>query len=779
MGKLFFTEPLSAINAVIATLNPQGTGVHESFDDKERKVIFPDPSAGTDKHLAIDMCKIPHETRGTDFYIWRGAILGAGYDAASIDSDQMLLYLRAAEDLARENSAARDYFKGQALAAKEKVSGLTDKVATLSEQLMQRNNQLVDLQSNVLAGKSTRNMGSIPTTNVLRVKDIPLPTFDGEMSVSAVHSFLDSLERGLRAASLQSFGVEVPDDTTVWGARAILQLRDSATDTTRRAAEWANGLWKPSTAKPTWEEFKKALQDRFIPSAAKQRTVREFDNLVVPKGNSRIDGFNQEFNRLVSHVELATGSKPPALLASYIKKIERAANKEKLYNAYDLWLFDREERKEPEMTLEMAMRWMERADERTYHKTGRFSSTTTTHDGSKQVTTTTKTTDPDPDAMDWEANAIKAGWKPTKRADGRTKTPEDRVKTAAWLKEQTCYNCEGKGHLARECPSPKKLRGQTGGSPSGQAGSSTGRQTGGPMGGKTGGTSKINATKSSEDEQAGKASGEHDVGVIDGQNEGEESVLDSDVEELSCTSLSSNTNNLLWFNGQVRWWDGESSSRSQQAVHTLLDNGASENFVSRRIAEKLRADGCEYKKTGWMRVKVANDARPQKQKRETVKVMTILDMDEYDIILGKPWYTEMNLRHTIDYERNVMWIHKPRGGATKEMQPQDETNLPDEAEPQWEGMLIGLRPWEGKGKKSEVQRDMDSINSILNNVEIVWSNSSSVEKQAKKRGFLVRLRLMDDKGVPPGMTPQNRTLRMFLQHLPEYQSAGKMERLLK
>jgi hypothetical protein len=484
MAKLFFTEPLSAINAVIATLNPQGTGVHESFDDKEEKVIFPEASAGTEKHLEIDMCKIPHQTRGTDFYIWRGAILGAGYDPASIDSDRMLLYLRAAEDLARENSAARDYFKGLALTDKQKVSDLSDKVTALSEQLMQRNNQLVDLQSAVLAAKSTDNVGSMPTTNVLRVKDIPLPHFDGEMSVSAVHSFLDSLERGLRAASLQSFGVEVPADTTVWGARAILQLRDGATDATRRAAEWANGLWKPSSAKPTWEEFKKALQDRFIPSAAKQRAVREFDNLVVPKGNPRIDGFNQEFNRLVSHVELATGSKPPALLASYIKKIERAANKEKLYNAYDLWLFDREERKEPEMTLEVAMRWMERADERTYHKTGRFSSAVTTHEGSKQATTTTKTTDPDPDAMDWEANAIKAGWKPTKKADGRTRTPEDRAKTAAWLKEQTCYNCEGKGHLARECPSPKKLRVQTGG------------------------TSKINATKSTEDEPAGKASGE-------------------------------------------------------------------------------------------------------------------------------------------------------------------------------------------------------------------------------------------------------------------------------
>jgi hypothetical protein len=153
---------------------------------------------------------------------------------------------------------------------KQMVSALNEKVTTLAEQLLQRNNQLVDLQSAMLIAKTTGSGGSSgPVVNVLRVKDIPLPTFGGEMSVAAVHSFLDSLERSLRTASLQSFGVEVPTDDTVWGARAILQLCYSK-DPSRRAAEWANGIWKPSSAKPTWAQFKKALQDRFIPSAAKQ-----------------------------------------------------------------------------------------------------------------------------------------------------------------------------------------------------------------------------------------------------------------------------------------------------------------------------------------------------------------------------------------------------------------------------------------------------------------------------------------------------------------------------
>jgi hypothetical protein len=238
---------------------------------------------------------------------------------------------------------------------------------------------------------------------------------------------------------------------------------------------------------------------------------------------------------------------------------------------------------------------------------------------------------------------------------------------------------------------------------------------------------------------------------------------DARVADLSCTSLTNNENNLLRFNGQVRWWDGTSSSRSQQAAHTLMDNAASECFVSRRLADKLKADGCENKVKGWMRVKVATEAEPVKQRRETVKVplwlrgykyekhMTVLDMDEYDIILGKPWYTDMNLRHTIDYERNVMWIHPPRAVDPKESRSDTEQQV----ESQWEGMLVGLRPWEGRGRKSEVQRDMDCVNSILNNVELVWGNSSTLEKQAKKRGFLVRLRLMDEK-APPDVANQTK-----------------------
>jgi hypothetical protein len=66
----------------------------------------------------------------------------------------------------------------------------------------------------------------------------------------------------------------------------------------------------------------------------------------------------------------------------------------------------------------------------------------------------------------WGANALRAGWaKPqavatelkTKRLD--TRTPQQKAAdTAAWLSQQDCYNCYVKGHLARDCPQPRRIK---------------------------------------------------------------------------------------------------------------------------------------------------------------------------------------------------------------------------------------------------------------------------------------------------------------------------------
>jgi hypothetical protein len=155
-----------------------------------------------------------------------------------------------------------------------------------------------------------------------------------------------------------------------------------------------------------------------------------------------------------------------------------------------------------------------------------------------------------------------------------------------------------------------------------------------------------------------------------------------------------------------------------------------------------------------VRVKVATESKPVRKKHEQMLVnlwlgghqyerwMTVLDMDEYDIILGKPWYTEMNGCHTIDYERNAIWIH-----ARRKLNPEEadagettcnETTTPDIS---WTGMLLGLRPWEGKGCRRKTNDDMDSINALLSKVQVVWGGGAVDRDARKKKGaFLVRLR---------------------------------------
>jgi hypothetical protein len=190
----------------------------------------------------------------------------------------------------------------------------------------------------------------------------------------------------------------------------------------------------------------------------------------------------------------------------------------------------------------------------------------------------------------------------------------------------------------------------------------------------------------------------------------------------------------------------------------LFDNAASDYFVSRKMAESLASQGAgAIINTGKMvRVKVATERKPVRMKHEQILVnlwlsghqcerwMTVIDMDEYDIILGKPWYTEMNGRHTIDYERNAVWIHARRKLNPEEAEvgettcDSDDTTTPDTS---WTGMLLGLRPWEGKGCRRKTNDDMDSINAILSKVQVVWGGGAVDRDARKKKGaFLVRLR---------------------------------------
>ena len=68
---------------------------------------------------------------------------------------------------------------------------------------------------------------------------------------------------------------------------------------------------------------------------------------------------------------------------------------------------------------------------------------------------------------------------------------------------------------------------------------------------------------------------------------------------------------------------------------------------------------------------------------------TVYDIDTYDVVLGKPWLADLNLRHEIDHKKNRMWIwntpeEKRRNRACRHT-------------------LSGLRPWEGKGRRETIQ----------------------------------------------------------------------------
>jgi hypothetical protein len=168
------------------------------------------------------------------------------------------------------------------------------------------------------------------------VKDVALPTYDGNMSVAAVNDFLSAMERGLRTASIQSLGLEVPPDDSVWSNAAIMQLRNPANDKYPGALQWANNKWIPGAmTTPTWTTFKRELKDRFVPSSARQQAVRAFDDLTISGKDLRMDCFNQEFLCVASNVKLVTGEDPPGLLGVYVEKLDRATGKDQLAVDYE------------------------------------------------------------------------------------------------------------------------------------------------------------------------------------------------------------------------------------------------------------------------------------------------------------------------------------------------------------------------------------------------------------------------------------------------------------
>ena len=112
----------------------------------------------------------------------------------------------------------------------------------------------------------------------------------------------------------------------------------------------------------------------------------------------------------------------------------------------------------------------------------------------------------------------------------------------------------------------------------------------------------------------------------------------------------------------------------------------------------------EVRKERWMTIRLGKRAEGPlpRMRRERVDLtirlgkdytytatFTVYDIDTYDVVLGKPWLADLNLRNEIDHKKNRMWIwntpeEKRRNRACRHT-------------------LLGLRPWEGKGRRETIQ----------------------------------------------------------------------------
>lgn len=142
---------------------------------------------------------------------------------------------------------------------------------------------------------------------------------------------------------------------------------------------------------------------------------------------------------------------------------------------------------------------------------------------------------------------------------------------------------------------------------------------------------------------------------------------------------------LLRFNGFILFDSNVHVGRRQtiaaggtkvkKGAYILKDDGASDNFVSTKFVKSLKEANhrLDIVKKGRMRVRTADNHEPETKDKFTVKLhvqigtyeyvgeFTIYNFGEYDVILGKPWVRDINLRHQINHVDNVMWIWEEAG----------------------------------------------------------------------------------------------------------------------
>jgi hypothetical protein len=201
-------------------------------------------------------------------------------------------------------------------------------------------------------------------------------------------------------------------------------------------------------------------------------------------------------------------------------------------------------------------------------------------------------------------------------------------------------------------------------------------------------------------------------------------VLNNDIEDLLC------------FQATVHL------RRETTTANTLADMGGSDNFIARSYLRRLREAGVtiEIRTEGLMEVCTAGKrSLSETMRRDRVRVefgigltykselwFTVYDLEDYDLILGKPWFRQHNHQHTIDYVKNMMWIEDERGQHVLEGLP------PMTWEREKEAQRLGLQTIRWK----EVQREMRHGRALGWSRDLQWDHGHALEtsRDQGKRG---------------------------------------------
>lgn len=206
-----------------------------------------------------------------------------------------------------------------------------------------------------------------------------------------------------------------------------------------------------------------------------------------------------------------------------------------------------------------------------------------------------------------------------------------------------------------------------------------------------------------------------------------------------------------------------SKQKCVELGYGLQDCGASENFVAPHFLRKLEKHQLSGKvRAGNMKVATATDNDPESMPRWRVRLhmvlgrfrytswFTVFDLGTYDFILGKTFLKDINLRHLIDHEKNVMTIWGKNDIQKDGSQPRQPQEL-------W--IVKGLSPevkQNSLGERGGAQRRQLNGDKVVDNsfeavafatleLELLMAEEfEELPEDTRKQALLVYLKRSDD-----------------------------------